>query len=142
MPRLTTILRDKSLHFVEKNQTVAEVSRKMADLNVGAILVLENGKLCGLFSERDLMKRIVVEQRDPAETAVESVMSTNLVTIEDSARTEDAMARMHECRCRHLPVLHDGKIVGMVSMRDLMNYELDQKSEEIRHMRAYIHGHS
>ena len=142
MARLTNILHQKPLNFVERHQTVGEVARKMADLNVGAILVLEDGQLRGIFSERDLMKRVVVEGLDPGKTLVGNVMSTNVVTIDESARTDEAMTKMHDYRCRHLPVLRDRQVVGMVSMRDLMDYELDQKREEIRHMRAYIHGQS
>jgi CBS domain-containing protein len=138
MHRLRDILREHKLNFVERGETVAEVARRMAALNVGAILVLEDGKLSGIFSERDLMTRVVVEGKDPNLTPVESVMSTSIATVEESATVEEAMTLMHDHKCRHLPMLRQGQVVVMVSMRDLMNFELELKTDEIRHMRAYI----
>jgi len=117
---------------------VAEVARKMTDLHVGAILVFGQGQLRGVFSERDLMKRVVVEGRDPETTPVGTVMSTQLFTIDESASLEEAMESMHSNNCRHLPVTHNGGVVAFLSMRDLMHFELAQKTEEIHHMRQYI----
>jgi CBS domain-containing protein len=140
MPRVKDILKERELFFVEPDETVAEVARKMVDHNVGATLVLENGQLRGIFSERDLMRRIVVGHLDPARTEVGSVMSADVITIQDTDTIEEAMARMKAHSCRHLPVMRDTQVVGFLSMRDLMNYELDLKTDELQHMRAYIHG--
>jgi CBS domain-containing protein len=112
----------------------------MAELHVGAILVLNRGSLRGLFSERDLMRRVVLERLDPERTPVSDVMSRDLATIDEQASIEDAMEMMRRCNCRHLPVLRDGRVVAFLSMRDVMNYELERKTEELHHMRAYIHG--
>ena len=130
----------RDLFCVAETDTVADVARHMADLHVGAILVLNEGKLCGIFSERDLMKRVVLESRDPATTMVREVMSTDVVTIDETASPEDAMEAMQAHNCRHLPVMRDSRVVAFLSMRDLMNYELARKTEELHHMRAYIHG--
>jgi CBS domain-containing protein len=140
MARISQILSDRELYFVEKDQTVWDVASKMHSLNVGAILVLENGDLCGIFSERDLLARIVLEGRDPRTVRVGEVMTRNPKAIEDSTTAEEAMEIMHNQKCRHLPVVRDGKVVKLVSMRDLMYFDLDRKAEEIRHMRDYIHG--
>jgi CBS domain-containing protein len=110
----------------------------MKDLHVGAILVFNGDALRGVFSERDLMKRVVVERRDPESTPVGLVMSTEVVTIDEAASLEVAMESMRSNNCRHLPVTRDGKVVAFLSMRDLMNFELAQKTDEIHHMRAYI----
>jgi signal-transduction protein with cAMP-binding, CBS, and nucleotidyltransferase domain len=104
--------------------------------------VLEDGELCGVFSERDLLSRVVAEGRDPRTVRVGEVMTANPMAVEESATAEEAMEVMHRNSCRHLPVLRNGKVVKMVSMRDLMYYDLDRKAEEIRHMRQYIHGAS
>jgi CBS domain-containing protein len=138
MHRLRDVLREHKLNFVERGETVAAVAHRMAELNVGAIIVLEDGGLSGVFSERDLMTRVVVAGKDPNQTPVESVMSTSLSTADESITVEEAMALMREHKCRHLPVLRQGHVVAMVSMRDLMNFELELKTDEIRHMRAYI----
>ena len=79
-----------------------------------------------------------VEGRDPRSVRVGDVMTPNPTAVDESATTDEAMEVMHQNSCRHLPVLRDGRVVKMVSMRDLMYYDLDQKAEEIRHMRDYI----
>jgi signal-transduction protein with cAMP-binding, CBS, and nucleotidyltransferase domain len=138
MSHVSDIVRQRELFSVEEHHSVAEVARKMAGLHVGAILVFKRDELRGVFSERDLMKRVVLEGRDPESTPVSLVMSTEVVTIDESAGLEEAMEAMRSNNCRHLPVTRSGQVVAFLSMRDLMNFELAQKTEEIHHMRAYI----
>jgi len=138
MSRVLDIVRNRELFSVEEHQTVAEVARKMAELHVGAILVLNGAQLRGIFSERDLMKRVVLEQRDPKSTPVGEVMTQEVATIDESASIEEAMEEMQAHKCRHLPVTRGAQVAGFLSMRDLMNYELARKTEELHHMRAYI----
>lgn len=140
MSSVREIVHKRELYSVAEGDTVAEAARHMAELHVGAILVLNSGKLRGIFSERDLMKRVVLEGRDPAATPVSEVMSTDVVTVDELATPEDAMEAMQSHNCRHLPVMRGAHVVAFLSMRDLMNYELARKTEELRHMRAYIHG--
>ena len=140
MSRVRDIVQNRDLFHVEEDQTVAQVARHMAELHVGAILVLNNGELRGIFSERDLMKRVVLERLDPDRTPVGDVMSTDLVAVDEMASVEEAMEAMQANNCRHLPVTSGSSVVAFLSMRDLMNYELASKTEEIHHMRAYIHG--
>jgi signal-transduction protein with cAMP-binding, CBS, and nucleotidyltransferase domain len=140
METVKGILKGRDMYWVEESESVAEVARAMSGLHVGAILVLRQGSLCGIFSERDLMKRVVVEGRDINSTKVGEVMTKDLATVGEETTLEDAMQQMHEYGCRHLPVVNTGGVIGMVSMRDLMNVELKRKTEEIEHMRAYIHG--
>ena len=140
MSLVRDIVQDRELFSVEEGHSVADVARRMADLHVGAILVLNGECLRGVFSERDLMKRVVLERLDPETTPVEKVMSTAVVTIDEMASLEDAMESMQSNNCRHLPVTRVGRVVAFLSMRDLMNYELARKTEELHHMRAYIHG--
>jgi CBS domain-containing protein len=140
MSRVRDIIDGRDLFSVEESDTVASVARRMAELHVGAILVLNDDELRGLFSERDLMKRVVLERLNPEATPVSAVMSTDLVTVDELASLEDAMELMQANNCRHLPVTHGSSVVGFLSMRDLMKYELARKTEELHHMRAYIHG--
>ena len=140
MSRVRDIVHNRQLFSVEEGETVADVARRMAELHVGAILVLKEGQLRGVFSERDLMKRVVLERLDPETTAVAKVMSTDLATIEELATIEDAMEAMQAHNCRHLPVLRGSHVIAFLSMRDVMNHELTRKTEELHHMRAYIHG--
>jgi signal-transduction protein with cAMP-binding, CBS, and nucleotidyltransferase domain len=140
MSQVRDIVLNRVLFYVEENQSVADVARQMADVRVGAILVLHDGHLQGVFSERDLMLRVVLQRLNPETTPVAAVMSTQVTTIEESARLEDAMEAMHRHNCRHLPVTRDGEVVGFLSMRDLMDFQLARQAEELHHMQAYIHG--
>ena len=140
MSNVRDIVGNRVLFSVEESETVAGVARRMADYHVGAILVMDRGQLRGVFSERDLMLRVVLERLDPETTPVRNVMSTKVATIEDAASPEEAMEAMHSHGCRHLPVTRTGEVVGFLSMRDLMDYELARQTEELHHMKAYIHG--
>jgi CBS domain-containing protein len=140
MSRVQDIVRDKELFYVEETETVAGAARRMEELQCGAILVLRQGELRGVFSERDLMRRVVLERRNPDTALVGEVMSTNLKSIDEMASLEEAMEAMTNHGCRHLPVLRDGQVISFLSMRDLMHFELASKIEELSHMRAYIHG--
>ena len=140
MSRILDLLQGRPLSHVSESDTVANAARKMVEVNVGAILVLDGERLRGVFSERDLMRRVVAERRDPERTLVRTVMSTDVATIDEQASLEEAMEAMHAHNCRHLPVTHESRVIGFLSMRDLMNYELARKTEELHHMRSYITG--
>src|SRR5690349_19100981 len=111
MSRVRDILHQSELFSVEETQSVCEVARRMAELRVGAILVVNDGELKGVFSERDLLTRVVIEGLQPDQTPVERVMSKDICTIDDSATLEDAMESMRTHGCRHLPVMQDNKVV-------------------------------
>jgi CBS domain-containing protein len=140
MSRVRDILLNRELFHVEEHETVANAVRRMAELHVGAILVLNGEELRGVFSERDLMRRVVLERLDPEATTVSAVMTGDVATIDEMAEIEDAMQAMRDHGCRHLPVTRNSRVVGFLSMRDLMNFELARKTEELHHMRDYIHG--
>ncbi len=140
MSRVRDIVNERELFSVEEEMPVAAVARRMTDLGVGAILVLKRGQIRGVFSERDLMKRVVVPGLDPERTPVSAVMSTAVATVDELDTIEHAMELMQSHNCRHLPVTRGSRVVAFLSMRDLMNYELARKTEELHHMRAYIQG--
>lgn len=140
MGRVKDVLGYRDLYSVEPQMTVAQVAHRMAELHVGAILVIDRGELKGIFSERDFLVRVVVGGRDPNTTSVGEVMTSNVFSVDESVSMEEAMETMRIHNCRHLPVTSRNGVVGLLSMRDLMNYALEQKTEELHHMRAYIHG--
>jgi CBS domain-containing protein len=140
MSHVRDIVGNRELYFVRETDTVAAAARRMADLQCGAILVLDDGRLKGVFSERDLMLRVVLERRDPETTPVGEVMTTKLVTVEDSATAEEAMEQMQVHAIRHLAVTRGDQAVAFLSMRDLMHHELSRQTDELHHMRAYIHS--
>jgi CBS domain-containing protein len=140
MSLVRDIVHNRELYSVDEHDTVADVARRMAELHVGAILVLNGDTLRGIFSERDLMRRVVLEKLDPETTPVSGVMSTELATVDELASLEHAMELMQSHNCRHLPVTRGSRVVALLSMRDLMNFELAAKTEELHHMRTYIAG--
>jgi len=129
------------LHVIHAapSATVFEVAELMSEARIGCIPVLENGRLVGVFSERDLMTRVVVEGRDPRATLVRAVMTPDVVTATLDDRVERCVDKMRSCGCRHLPVVADGRVIAMISMRDLMRDEIEEQVEEIAGLRAYIH---
>ena len=109
----------------------------MVEHNIGAAPELHNGKLVGIFSERDLMKRVVAEGRDPRSTCMAEVMTDDPLTISMNKDLENCITLMRRHSFRHLPVCH---LVGMVSLRDILLHDLNEKDDEVRMMRAYIHS--
>jgi CBS domain-containing protein len=140
MSQVRDIIGDRELYFVGETDTVATAARRMADLQCGAILVLDEGRLRGVFSERDLMLRVVLERRDPETTPLSQVMTTQLVTVDETLTAEEAMAEMQKHGIRHLAVMRGDRAVAFLSMRDLMHHELSRQTDELHHMRAYIHS--
>jgi CBS domain-containing protein len=122
------------------NQTVLDVAQAMVDRNIGAVPVLEDGLLVGVFSERDLMKRVVVVGRDPAKTMVGEVMTDNPLTVGPKETLENCMSLMRRHGFRHLPICEGKQLLGIVSLRDMILRDLDEKHDEVRMMRAYIHS--
>ena len=138
MAIIRDLLRNRTIHYVQPSQTVFEAAGYMVECNVGAVPVLDETKLVGIFSERDIMRRVVTESRDPLTTRICDVMSTDLRTVEPSATSEVAMCVMQEHGVRHLPVCEGRTLVGFLSLRDLLRCHLDEKSGEADAMRAYI----
>ncbi len=122
------------------NQTVLDVAQAMVDRNIGAVPVLQDGVLVGVFSERDLMKRVVVTGRDPARTLVGEVMTDDPLTVGPQESLETCLALMRRHGFRHLPICEGKQLVGIVSLRDMILHDLDEKDDEVRMMRAYIHS--
>ena len=140
MAKIYDLIKDNATHTITAEQTVLEAAREMVANNIGAILVLREGELVGIFSERDLMKRVVAEGRDPARTRVSEVMTANPLTVDMRESIEHCMVLMKEHGFRHLPICDGKKLKGIVSLRDILLRDLTEKDEEVRLMRAYIHG--
>ena len=132
----------REVYSVATTETVLEASRYMAERNIGAVGVVDGNRLVGILSERDVMKRVVARAMDPAKTAISQVMTVSPVTVDISATIEHCLQVMRDVGCRHLPVLAAGRFTGMLSLRDVLEADLEQITEEVRHMRAYIHGSS
>ena len=139
---LTSFLGHKgsTVHSVAPNATVLDAVRKMNEKRIGALLVCESSELLGIFTERDVLCRVVDSPRDPATTAVYEVMTTEVVTVHPSMSVEEAMAVISEKRCRHLPVIEDGALRGLVSIGDLTRWASRNQEDHIRDLVNYITG--
>jgi CBS domain-containing protein len=129
-----------TIHAVGGDETVFDAVSKMCRSHIGALLVNDSGKPIGIVSERDLMTRVVLERRDPAATNVAEIMTREIVFVLLDATPESAMALMIERRCRHLPVLDDGRVVGVVSMGDLVRWTNRNHEHEIQALQEYVSG--
>lgn len=134
------LFRNQTTISAEPHQTVLEIAGMMVEHNIGAVPVLQNGKLVGIFSERDLMSRVVVKGKDPAQTQVGQVMTEDPLTVAPTDPLETCMTLMRRHGFRHLPVCAGRDLVGVVSLRDILLHDLDAKDDEVRMMRAYLHS--
>ena len=134
------LVRNQETYRASADQTVLAVAQAMVERNIGAVPVLRDGFLVGVFSERDLMRRVVVEGRDPAQTLVGDVMTTDPLTVQLNADLETCKFLMRRHGFRHLPVCDGQQLHGMVSMRDIIQQEISAKDDEVRMMLAYIHS--
>ena len=139
---IANILKEKgtSVHHASGEVTVLAAVEMMSARRIGALMVCEEGRPIGIFSERDLMTRVILAGRDPATTTVEEVMSKDVIFVEPTTRTEEAMAVMTERRCRHLPVVSEGRVVGLISIGDLVRWVSRDQQFQIRQLEDYICG--
>jgi len=138
--RICDLIKDQETCQADMGHTVLETVRAMVERNIGAVPVIHSGKLVGIFSERDLMRRVVAEGRDPRSTCMAEVMTDDPLAVGPGEDLETCMALMRRHGFRHLPVCHEGQLVGMVSLRDILLHDLNEKDDEVRMMRAYIHS--
>src|SRR5262245_7398885 len=136
---LAQVIRSRGLVSARPYESAFDVASRMKEAQVGAVVVLDGDVLVGIFSERDLMTRVVVARRDPAATPVSAVMTRDVVTAEMEDRVDACEDKMRRAGCRHLPVLAHGRVIGMISMRDLLRDELEEERHEVRELRAYLH---
>ena len=120
MRQIAELIEGHPLIHATSSQSVRDVARLMSDRNVGAVAILDSGRLVGVFSERDLMTRVVAAGLDPDKTSVENVMTRNLVVAGPRDDINSAMQKMHSLGCRHLPVVDGSSLLGMLSIRDLL----------------------
>ena len=138
--RICDLIKNQETYQAELGQTVLETVRAMVERNIGAVPVIHGGKLVGIFSERDLMRRVVAEGRDPRSTCIAEVMTDDPMVVGTAEDLETCMTLMRRHGFRHLPVCHEGHLVGVVSLRDILLHDLNEKDDEVRMMRAYIHS--
>jgi len=138
MKTIGTVVKGREVYFLRGDQSVRDAALYMTERRIGAVAVLDGTRLAGILSERDIMGRVVARRLDPDATKVGDVMTRELIVAEVKESHEDGVRKMKQAGCRHLPVVDAGNLVGMVSLRDLLQVDLTEKDEEIRWLNAYI----
>jgi CBS domain-containing protein len=129
-----------AVHGVESTVTIAEAVTEMNRHRIGAIVVMEANRLAGIFTERDVLRRVVGEGISPTFMRVADVMTKDLITITPETTVEETMVIFAEKRCRHLPVIDAGRLVGLISIGDISRWISDMHRAEAEHLKNYITG--
>ncbi len=139
---LTAILdrKGRNVFSVAPDVSVSDAVAEMNRHRVGSILVLDHGRLVGIFTERDVLRRVVGAGLDPKTTPLASVMTAGVITITPESSIEETMVIFTEKRCRHLPVMDDGTLVGTISIGDITRWMADAHRTEAEHLKNYIAG--
>lgn len=122
------------------SETVYAAIAMMAEKGVGALLVLDEGRLAGIVSERDYTRKVILKGRSSKEERVDEIMTRDVVTCTPEHTVEEAMRLMTDQRIRHLPVVDSGRVVGVVSIGDLVKWTISAQEETINHLTNYISG--
>jgi signal-transduction protein with cAMP-binding, CBS, and nucleotidyltransferase domain len=142
MGRVAEILSGKkpTVHTIDKRATVFEAVEKMVDANVGSLIVTDGDAIHGIITERDYLRRIVLEGRTSKTTAVMEVATERLIVVDPTRQVEECMAMMTAERIRHLPVVDGGKLIGVISIGDIVKHLSRERAAEVRYLTDYISG--
>jgi CBS domain-containing protein len=127
-----------SVYAVKPDDTIFHALQLMADRNIGAVLVLSEEKITGILSERDYARKVILLGKTSKETLVREIMTTNVICVQPSWTADQCMALMTDKRIRHLPVLEDERVVGVVSIGDVVRAVVDEQQFTIRSLERYI----
>jgi CBS domain-containing protein len=140
LDRVTMILAKKGpdIWSIPSDASVYSAVETMSDKGVGALLVIDDGHLVGVISERDYARKIILQGRSSKDTFVHEIMTPAPITVDPCATVHEAMQTMTENRFRHLPVVDNAKVLGVVSIGDLVNWIISTQDETIQHLEHYI----
>ena len=139
MKPVGALVEHQEMATVTPDATVAEAARRMAERGIGALPIVEGERLVGIFTERDVLIRVVAAGLDPSRTPVRDVMTTGLVVASVAESYDDCLRRMQHAGIRHLLVLREGRLAGILSQRDLLRMDVIEKDETITLLNAYVH---
>jgi CBS domain-containing protein len=143
MSNVRTCLSQKSniLHSVSPDDSVKDALQKMRDNRVRAILVIEGGELVGIVSQGDCAIKVLLPGKQAGDTLIRSVMTANPITVTEAHELDHCMAIMASRNIRHLPVARAGKVVGVISIGDIVKNIIEQQGDQIKFLETYIRGH-
>lgn len=139
MESIKELLVHRELYTVTKDATIKDVVFFMAEKGVGLVPVMESGKLVGVFSERDLVKRVIAKNKSLDETRVDAVMSTKLIVADINEANESLLAKMKEANTRHILIIENEKLIGVLAMRDLLELDLSACKMTVEVLNNYIY---
>lgn len=125
---------------VSPTAMVIDALHVLADNNIGAVVVMQDNKLVGIFSERDYVRKGIIKGRSAKDTPVSELMTANVITISPEKTTHDVMKLFSEKHFRHLPVVENDEVIGVISSSDIVNATLKEQEEHIRYLESYIHA--
>jgi CBS domain-containing protein len=131
---------DQSVHTITPTASVFDAVKLMAEKSIGALVVIEGEKVVGMITERDYARRIVLMARSSKDTAVREIMTTSVMYVRPDQTSEDCMVLMTEHRLRHLPVIDQGKLIGLISIGDLVKDIISEQKFIIQQLEHYIAG--
>jgi CBS domain-containing protein len=132
--------KDGGIHAITPDEPVLDAIKRMAEHGIGALLVMRGNELVGIVSERDYARKVILKGRSSAATPVAEIMGTPLLTVGPGDTVETCMRLCTDQRVRYLPVVDDGKLVGLVSLGDLVKAVIDEQSQQIEQLQRYIAG--
>ena len=143
MGKVRNILEGKgnNVFSVEPTTIVYQAIETMAQKNIGGLLICENGKLVGIFTERDYARKLILKGKSSKDTPIKDLMTANLVTVTPETTIDDCMRAMVGRHIRHLPVLDNGNLLGLISIGDVVQFVIEEQKGIIEHLEHYITGH-
>jgi CBS domain-containing protein len=143
MGKVRNILHNKGnvIFSVEPTEMVYRAIELMCEKNIGGLLIVENGKLVGIFTERDYARKLILKGKSSKDTQIRDLMTSNLVTVSPDTSIDDCMRVMTGRKIRHLPVLDKGELVGIISIGDVVHFVIEEQKSIIEHLEHYITGH-
>lgn len=132
------MVKTRPVYAVQQHATVAEVAQYMAEKNVGAVPVLDGRRVVGIFSERDVIRRVVAKGLEPRSVKVSDVMTREITVASEEESYEDCLRKMKLANCRHLPIVSGDQLLGVVSLRDLLQIELTEREEKLEFLNSYL----
>ena len=140
MGKVRDILKTKgrAVFSVEPSITVYSAIEQMCEKNIGGLLIVENGNLKGIFTERDYARKLILKGKSSKDTTISELMTKNPITVTPDHTIEDCMGVMSDKRIRHLPVVEDNQLIGMISIGDLVKHIIEEQKSIIEHLEHYI----